>query len=227
MTRPVFRVAGVVFDLDGVLIDSESANVESARQALAAFGVRMEPMAVECIVGRHPRDYLPELIESHGLTAVAPARLAAVQEQTWRRLAGRVPVMPGATRVVRHLAEAGFELAVATSSGADTARAALEALDLAAHFEVLLTLDDVRHAKPDPEIYRLAAERLALPSDRLAAIEDSPHGIAAARGAGLHCIALAGAWTPVECLAGADAVIDHLEQLPALLDAPALEEDAR
>ena len=218
MIAPPFPAAGVVFDLDGVLIDSESANVESARQALAAFGVQLEAESIPRIVGRHPRDYLPELLAAHGVDGVDPRGVAEVQERAWRRQVEQVAEVPGAAAVVRRLAAAGLKLAVATSSGANSARSALERLGIADAFDALLAIEDVRHAKPDPEIYHLTARRLGLPPRHLVAVEDSPHGIAAARSAGLVCIALAGAWTPAEKLAEAQAVVRHLDEVPELLE---------
>ncbi|MDQ7088693.1 MAG: HAD-IA family hydrolase [Acidobacteriota bacterium] len=125
--------------------------------------------------------------------------------------------MPGAVALVRRLAAAGLQLAVATSSGVASARSALQRLGVAQAFSALLTIEDVRRAKPDPEIYRLAARRLGLAPCHLVAVEDSPHGIAAARAAGLACIALAGAWTPAEKLAAAQVVVQHLDQVPGLI----------
>ncbi len=210
-------VRAIVFDLDGVLIDSEIANVRAAALGFAAAGVTLEPADHGRIVGRHPVDYLPELARRYGVALVDLRRIAAVQSEAYARLAQEPHALPGALETVRAFAARGKLVGLATSSERENVRAVLASLGIADAFRAVLTRDDVKRSKPDPEIYRLAASRLGVsPGDALA-IEDSPHGVASAKGAGLHCVAVRSPHVDPARLGAADALADDLPAVLALV----------
>lgn len=211
------KARAVIFDLDGVLIDSERANVESASRAFAETGRPLDPEEFRRVVGRHPLDYVPELARTRGLTPDGQSRLLERQYAAYEACSARLPPVEGAEFVIPRLARRGFRLAVATSSGRASARESLERIGLLGHFELLLTLEDVRERKPAPEIYRLALGRLELAPEQAVAVEDSPHGVRAARAAGLRCIGLRTPWVQDGDIAEADRVIDELAVLDRLL----------
>lgn len=189
MRVPPRRLEAVVLDLDGVLVDSERINVGSARRAFAAHGVALDAEDEALIVGRHPRDYLAEIAARHPDAARRLAEIAALQGRLYAELGREVRPVPGALDLVRALRARGTPLALATSSNRDDARAVLAALGVADAFDAVLALEDVAKLKPDPEIYRRACGALAVAPDRAAAVEDSPPGCLAARGAGMCVIA--------------------------------------
>ena len=116
---PTFAVRAVVFDLDGVLAETEHINVASARHAFANAGLELPTDAESRIVGRHPVDYVPEFAREVGLPASQIEPLLRFQDRRYREL-WRTEVRPvaGAIEVVRSLAASGLRLAVATSAGA-------------------------------------------------------------------------------------------------------------
>ncbi len=214
---PRIAVRAVVFDLDGVLVDSEHVNVSSARDAFALHGVRLPEDAGARIVGRHPADYVLEFAREAGLDARQVESLRRFQDGLYReRWATGVRLVEGAPEVLASLARDGVRLAVATSAGREHLEGCLARFDLVGRFEVLVSMSDVRRRKPDPEAYRLALARLGLPPGEAVAVEDSPHGVDAALGAGMRVLAVRTAAVPADRIAHADRL---LGALPEVLDA--------
>lgn len=207
----------VIFDLDGVLIDSEQANVESATEAFAAEGTPLSREEIRQVVGRHPLDYVPRLARARGITPRRQRRLLERQYAAYEEWSARIRRVEGAEILIPDLARRGFRLAVATSSDRASARESLQRVGLLDHFELLLTLEDVRERKPSPQIYRLALERLGLAPEQVVVVEDSSPGVQAARAAGLRCIALRSRWVDPGDIAAAEAIIDDLAALDRLL----------
>ena len=129
--------------------------------------------------------------------------------------------MPFAAEVVSALRSDGRSLAVATSSTAPFAHAALHRIGVDGLIDALVTGDEVERGKPDPEIYLLAAERLGVGAAGCVAIEDTPAGVAAAQAAGMICLAIPHALSPADGLGEADAIVDDLSGALAELRRPA------
>jgi HAD superfamily hydrolase (TIGR01509 family) len=208
------RIRAVAFDLDGVLLDTETINVRAAFEAFAAAGAPLRPEDAAEIVGRHPVDYGPVLARRRGLPEEALPGLQLEQgvryATIWRRDA---VLLPGAREAIEAARGRGLPTALATSSGRAGVEEALTRFDLRDAFDVVLTKDDVTQRKPDPEIYMLAAERLGVRPPALLVLEDSEFGVRAALAAGTYCVAVASPYTPAESVAGAQARVESLGQL--------------
>lgn len=212
-----FLTDAIVFDLDGVLIDSERTNVASARDTLASQGCQLRDEEIPLVVGRHPVDYLPQLMQRHGLPPERLDALMARQYSRYETLSREEALSPGAAETLESLESAGYRVALATSSDRPRVEERLVEHGLLRRFEFLLTREDVARRKPAPDIYLLALQKLALNPERVVVIEDSPHGIASAKAAGLRCIALRTAWVSDEARVRADAVVGTLVEIPALV----------
>ena len=209
-----FAVRAVVFDLDGVLVETEHVNVASARDAFANAGLDLPADAESRIVGRHPVDYVPEFAREVGLPAGEIDALLRFQDGRYReRWTAEVRPVPDAIEVVRSLAAGGLRLAVATSAGAAHLEACLARFGLESAFEVLVSKDDVTRRKPDPEAYRTAVERLRVPASDALAVEDTPVGVDAARGAGLRVLAVRTEAVPVDSIGHADLVLYGIREV--------------
>ena len=134
--------------------------------------------------------------------------------ETWDR---EVRLTEGAVEALIALRDGGRRIGLATSAGRVHAGRCLERFDLASFFEVVLTKDDVDRRKPDPMIYLESARRMEVPAADLIVVEDSRHGIAAAKAAGSFCVAVRSETTPEDALGAADVVIESLRRLPAVL----------
>lgn len=214
MSGATIAVRAVVFDLDGVLADSEHVNVSSAFDAFAAFGHALPEDAATRIVGRHPADYAPEFAREVGLPEDRMPDLLSHQDGLYRaRWADGVREIPGAVDTVLRLGRAGFRLGIATSAGRLHLHACLERFGLEGAFLARVSKDDVRRRKPDPEAYVLALRRLDVGPDEAVAIEDTPLGVRAARGAGMRVFAVRSASIAAEDLHEADAILDRVDEV--------------
>ena len=123
-----------------------------------------------------------------------------------------MPTMRGAVTLVRSLFDRGFSLAVGSSGPPENIQLCLEEMQIARFFSVVVTGMDVEHGKPDPQVFLLAAHRLAADPMRCVVIEDAPAGVQAARRAGMKCIALVGSHPPA-VLQNADRVVTSLDDI--------------
>jgi beta-phosphoglucomutase len=123
------------------------------------------------------------------------------------------PAMPGARELLRSLRDAGFALAVGSSGPPENVELVLGELGARPLFAAVVTARDVTRGKPDPQVFLIAAERLGVPPERCAVVEDAPAGIAAAKAAGMKSVGLASTGRTREQLAGADLVVDSLAEL--------------
>jgi beta-phosphoglucomutase len=180
---------GVIFDMDGVIVDSHPAHRKAWRQFLQTLGRNVTDRELDFILdGRKRRDIL-----RHFLGQVSEAELVEYgkrKDEFFQQSAAEVTPIPGVTEFLIRLNKNGVVAAVATSASEARTRSTLERLQLRNYFSVVLTGNDVENGKPDPAIYRLACRRLNARPESVLAIEDAVSGIQAARGAGLKCLGL-------------------------------------
>jgi HAD superfamily hydrolase (TIGR01509 family) len=209
----------VVFDLDGVLVDSEPTHERANAEYLAGFGTTLDPWLSEAMMGRRVRDLTDAVAPLVGLP---PEETFAGRERVfWRLLeAGELRPMPGVRRSLDRLAAAGLPLAVASSGTRAYVEHALDRLRLRHAFAAVVSGEEVANGKPDPEIYLQAAERLGAEPAACMAVEDAPHGIAAARAAGMRVVAVPHAMTAALDLGAADVVVGDLDAATDWILAP-------
>ncbi len=205
---------GVIFDMDGVLVDSAPAHLESWRRLAARHGVEVSAERFRETFGRPSRDII-RLLWGADRAEEQVARLDAEKEQIYRDLIhAAVPLMPGCRATLRTLHEAGFRLAVATSGPPENVAVVLSEGLIADYFAARVNGLEVSRGKPAPDCFQLAAERLGLPTERCVVVEDAPVGIEAGVAAGMRVIGLVGTH-PAETLrdVGATAVVSELSQI--------------
>jgi HAD superfamily hydrolase (TIGR01509 family) len=181
-----------VFDMDGVLVDSEPYHNEAWRRLCQEQGVILAPSEVaERTLGRPVRESLPDLLGR-------PVDPAEIERLTCRKAAlyeqasgGIVREVPGVVTFVRSLADLGVRRALATSAMPERVEPILGALRLDDQFQVRVTGHDVRRGKPDPEVYLTTAARLGIGPGACVAFEDAPVGVVAARLAGMTVVGVA------------------------------------
>jgi beta-phosphoglucomutase len=204
----------VIFDMDGVLVDSYHAHFESWKQTFGEIGVAYSEETFNADFGRTSRDILRRTL-GDGLTDARVAELDNRKEAIHRDiLRESFPAMDGAAELLDALAADGFQLAIGSSGPPENVALTVERLAGAEHFNVMVTGADVTRGKPDPQVFLIAAERLGVSPANCAVVEDAVHGITAAKRAGMTAIALTGTLQRTE-LSAADAVVDSLRQLSA------------
>ena len=182
-------VAAVVFDMDGVLVDTEHLWDEVREALTREWGGRYTPEAQEAMMGMSSLEWSRYLHEVVGLREPPETITAEVVRRMLARYETDLPVVPGAVEAVDRLAAAELRLALASSSNRELIDAVLRALELTALFEVTVSSEEVARGKPAPDVYLEAARRMGIEPTRCAAIEDSASGIRAAHAAGMRVIA--------------------------------------
>ena len=208
-------IHAAIFDLDGTLIDSYDAHYEAWRSISATHGVAVTIDDYYSHFGRRNEDLLRECWLRAGKGELTHGQIVALdheKEAAYRSIvAGRLPVMDGARELVASLRADGFRTAVGSSGPPANVALAIEGLALENAFDAVVTGRDVKRSKPDPECFLLAAERLAVPPSRCVVFEDAPAGIAAAKAAGMRCIAITSKGHTIERQGEADLVFPNVK----------------
>jgi beta-phosphoglucomutase len=201
-----------IFDVDGVLIDSYAAHFESWRQLYAELGAAYSEAEFAADFGRTSRDILRRKF-SNELSDARIRELDDRKEALFRDIIRQTfPAMDGADELLQELVGAGFRLAVGSSGPPENIQLVLEKLGNGHQITATVTGADVTRGKPDPQVFQIAAERLKLPPNHCAVVEDAIHGIEAAKRAAMAAIGLTGTATR-EQLRGADLIVDSLREL--------------
>jgi HAD superfamily hydrolase (TIGR01509 family) len=207
-------VAAVVFDLDGVLIDSEGV-WDEVRRGLAAESSRPWPEdATHRMMGMSTPEWSGYLVDTVGIPGPAPQLAATVIDRVADRYREHLPLLPGAAEVVRRLAER-WPLGLASSSPRRLIDSVLDATGLAELFRVTMSTEQVAEGKPSPLVYQEVAAQLRTAPGSVVAIEDSSNGLRSAARAGMHVIAVPRPEFPpaADALALADVVVHHLDEI--------------
>ena len=201
--------------MDGVLVDSYRAHLRSWQETARAHGLVMTEEDFARSFGRTSREIIRHLWGDR-FDAAAVAAFDEEKEAAYRRvLRTSFPEMPGASALIRDLQAAGFALAIGSSGPPANVALVQECLAAGALIDATVSGMEVTHGKPDPDVFLLAARKIAVPPARCAVIEDAPVGLEAARRAGMVAIGLTGT-VPREKLAEkAAVVVDSLSQLSA------------
>lgn len=215
LARPV---TSVIFDMDGVLLDTEIFYTRVTQQIVGRYGKTFDWSIKSHMVGRPALDSARYLVETLALPILPEEYLAERETELVRWMPEAVP-MPGAEALTRELARAGFRLAVATSSSqhffdlkTTRHRAWFDAV-----FDAVILGDDPRLAagKPAPDIFLCAAGALGAEPDDCAVVEDSPAGVRAARAAGMQVVAVPYPGMDASRVADADLLASSLTELSA------------
>jgi HAD superfamily hydrolase (TIGR01509 family) len=182
-------VDAVVFDLDGVLVDSEPVWEEVRRRYVADHGGRWRSDTQRLLMGMSTGEWAEYLTGELGVRRTAEQVAAEVVAQMVARYATRVPLVPGADGVVRELAS-HWPLGLASSSPPRLIESALDASGLAGAFAVTLSTESVAHGKPAPDVYLAVAGQLGVDPATCVAVEDSSNGVRSAIAAGMAVIAV-------------------------------------
>ena len=207
-------IEAVVFDLDGVLIDSEPVWERVRRELVAERGGHWAPDAQRKLMGMSTPEWARYLSEDLGVGLAADQVAALVTDRMAASYREHLPLLPGAVAAVRRLA-ARWPLGLASSAPAGLVDTVLQSSGLRPCFLVTMSTEQVARGKPAPDIYLAVAARLGYSPPDCAAIEDSSNGLRSAAAAGLHVIAVPRPQYPPDpdALASASLVLSSLTEL--------------
>jgi HAD superfamily hydrolase (TIGR01509 family) len=211
-------IQAVVFDMDGLMIDSEPLHKEAWRATLRRFGHEMNEALFARLMGLRISEDAVLLREHFHLSASAEALARQRNDLFLASLPGRVEAMPGLRELMAEIGRRRLRCALATSGECRYVDTAMRELKLDGVFDAMVVAEDVTRGKPSPDVYLLVAQRLGLPPARCLVLEDAPNGVRAAKSAGMKCVAVPNDMTRSLDLAGTDAILPSLVAVRESLD---------
>jgi beta-phosphoglucomutase-like phosphatase (HAD superfamily) len=210
------RFRAVIFDCDGVLVDSEMLGLRSLQGALREHGVELPLESLARFSGRSHAETLTQL-ESESGTPLTTTAVAARMDEIFMQLAGTdgLRLCPGVPELLAWLATSQIPYTLASSGPRRKVAFNLRGVGLLDRFPGFLCAEDVRWAKPAPDLYLAAAARIGVPPAESLVIEDAPNGIRAAHAAGMQVVGVTTTFTQHD-LEDADVVVDSLSTLPGI-----------
>ena len=213
------KLYGLIFDVDGVIADTEAVNARASIKVFADLfgleGVVREDF--EAGLGRGAEEYVKAAARVHGLELnnKQVEKATQLRQEYFLKILSEEPLppFPGVLELMDEaMQREDFRVAIATSGTLEKSSAVLNAVGVPYRKMVYVNGNDVKHKKPDPELFLTAAERIGVDPANCAVIEDAPNGVQAAKAAGAKCIAVTNSTTPAN-LAKADMVCDSLEHV--------------
>lgn len=205
----------VLFDLDGVLVDSEVISTEASNRVLEKVGIFLTDDERKEVFGKRTIDNYRRHIERRGLD-IDPEGLVRKKNEIFAKLIrGRLKPLPGVPELLAALDDAKIRKAVVSSSPLDRVNASLEEIGFLFEFELILSGDCCTKGKPDPEPFLLAAQKLSAKPSECIVIEDAQAGILAAKAAKMRVIAVKSPNTFGQDLSKADVIVDSLKDINA------------
>jgi putative hydrolase of the HAD superfamily len=206
------RVDALIFDFDGLIVDSETPGFQAWSEVYANHGCSLPFEKYSACIGTIGGFDLHGYLEEQSGRPIDRTELEQACNTRWLQLMHAQPLLPGIAACVSAARERRLKLAIASSSTQKWVTRNLRKFDLLDQFDAICTSDHVNAVKPDPALYLLALEKLGVSADAAIAFEDSPNGILAAKRAGIFCIAIPNPLTHELPLELADRRLRSLEE---------------
>jgi HAD superfamily hydrolase (TIGR01509 family) len=214
----VVNISSIIFDMDGVLIDSEPVHKLAKERAFARFGITLPESVYEQYKGRPDETMFNELVASLSDARLDAAELLRLKHAEFEACEHLALPIPGAKEFV-NWAASRFRIALATSATPRNRRAALGLLGLGDSFDYVVDAAGFSRPKPDPEVFQNAMRGLGAAPAECLVIEDSLHGVAAGKAAGCYVIAIATSFAEALLLSkGADHVVHGFQKIRELIE---------
>lgn len=206
---------GIIFDMDGVLLDSEPYIIEAVTQMFDEFGLKITAEDFHPYTGTGERNCIRRMAENYDFLIDLEKATTRTYDIYLELINGKLNPLPGAKEFINNCKKLGKKVAIATSADIRKAVGNLAEIKIPPEtFDAIITANNVTHTKPAPDIFLLAAENLGLDPTECLVVEDALSGIQAAKAAGAKCLAITSSFTP-EILISADFYAPNLAHVPA------------
>ena len=200
----------VIFDMDGVISDTELLHAQTEATVLGSRGINVEAQELLRHAGISSEQVFREYLEQ---SKIDVDELVQEKYAALLSLANEIRAIPGVSNLIRSFKQQGWKLGVASASRRDFVQLVLSSLRLQDYFDITVTVHEAGRGKPAPDVFLLAAKRLGADPKECIVIEDSRSGVEAARAAGMKCIAFQGFPPSRQDVSKADLVISHFSQI--------------
>ena len=203
-------IKAIIFDKDGVLVDSEYANIQSATEAFEQLGIHITDEDKKQIIGKHPDDYIV-YFQTKYLFPVEEFK--TLRRPIYNRIFENAPLFDDAISLVKSIKSSHLFLALTTSGGNKNTNDFLQKIKLDQVFDALVTKEMCSKRKPDPQPYLITAEELHVLPDECVVIEDSWVGLTAAKAAGMKCVVIPNDYTKDNDFSSADLIVKSAKEI--------------
>lgn len=205
---------GIIFDMDGVLVDSEPYIIRAVTLALAEFGLKITAEDFHPFTGTGEKNCIRGMAKNHNVSIDLEKATKRTYDIYLELISGNLKPLPGVKEFIADCKRLGKKIAVATSADMQKAAGNFAELKIPLEtFDAVIAGNNVKHTKPAPDIFLLAAEKMGLKARDCLVIEDAFSGIQAAKAAGAKCLAITSSFTP-QILVGADFYAPDLAHVP-------------
>jgi len=204
----------IIFDMDGVLLDSEPMHQEIIYETFQLKGIPFDKAYIQTLTGMSAFPMWEKVKRDARRTESVEELMQFHRDYFFKRLPEmKVPLVPHVKEVLEKFKNEGKHLSLASSSGRKLIDIFTQQTNIAHYFEVIMSGDDVQYSKPNPEIFLKVAQWYHLPATQFTVIEDSTNGVKAAKSANMQCIALQNPLSGGQDLSQADSVIHSMQEL--------------
>ncbi|MBV9468590.1 MAG: HAD family phosphatase [Abitibacteriaceae bacterium] len=208
----------LIFDLDGVIIDTESLHAQAKRLAFEKYALDVPELWYQQFRGRSDQDMVESVVAEFGDSALSSAEVLALKHEVFSTLHENIMPVEGAVEFIQQARQHFKQLALTTSATKQNQLFAFAKFGLQPYFDVVVTAEAITHTKPHPEPYLKTVEKLGLPAAACLVIEDSTNGILSAQGAGCAVAAITTSFSREELEAAqADYIVHSFAELASLL----------
>jgi beta-phosphoglucomutase family hydrolase len=206
-------IKAVIFDLDGVIVESENAHIEAEKQIFLKYGLAVSAGELHRYTGTTAKVMFTEFIAKYKLATTFEELNLQKEKILLNLLKQDAEPTKGVLSLIRELKRRGIKLAIGSSSTRNLVNYILKKLNITCLFDCIIAAEDVEHSKPNPEIFLKAAEELGVSPSQCLVIEDAQLGVEAAKSAGMKCIGYRNPHSGNQDLSKADRVTDDFSKL--------------
>jgi len=211
-------IKAIIFDLDGVLLDSVGRDMAISVRVFKKFGYSITKADEQYIIGWHPADRISLFAKQFDISEEEQRLILEDEKRLYRELWDSTSkLLPGVKETLERMKNCGITLALATTSTNESVQNFMQKFRLLGYFKLVLTREDVSERKPNPEIYIKAHDELGYNHDEIIVVEDTEIGVRAAKSAGLNCVAVPNQHTKKQDFSKADYVLESIGELSKVI----------
>jgi beta-phosphoglucomutase family hydrolase len=208
-------IKAVIFDMDGVIVESEPVHIRAEKQTLQKYGIRTSSEELQKYTGTTAKFMFEDLIKKYGLAATSEEMFDEKEEIMFKLLEDNAQPTKGVLELIKNLKAKKTKLGIASSAHRKLIDYFLSRLEIEHLFDVVISAEEVRHSKPDPEIFLKAASELGVLAAECVVVEDAGLGVEAAKKAGMKCVGYRNLHSGNQDLSKADVIVDDFSKLGA------------
>lgn len=207
-------IKAILFDLDGVLIETEHQTFLFYQNYLQSKGVKLPDEAFKYKAGRKSVDFFEDVFREYQIPRFDYKELTDIKRRAFEAdMPKYVKKVTGGKELIEFLHREGYRMALVSQNERTMIDAAIKWLDVGKYFEHIISIEEITKKKPDPEIYLLAASLLKMPPDECVVVEDSKDGVGSAKAAKMKCIGVFHDYMPADALSLTDKIVHDLGEI--------------